>query len=323
MLNFIKEHKSWLLFIIVFNILLNVIWYLDEGLVMNSLLYINLIYYGIFFLFCIVRYNLDQQLYKDFENKTLSPIQQTIATHYLNELHVRNNQFQQMNWQQAEMHDELLAWVHDMKSPLTAMKLMIDSMTSGEAKRKLENEWLRIYLLLDQQLHITRLQTIEHDSRYERIELKQIIVSEVKALQPWCMEKGIGVDMQNINQSVKTDAKWLAFIIRQYLTNAIKYSDPDKEIIISTAYTKDHHLLLKIEDEGQTIAPHDLPRVFKKSYTGTKGRESASASGMGLYLAKQAAEAIGVKLYLEPTNLGVCAIIQFSKENEYTSQLGM
>ena len=85
-------------------------------------------------------------------------------------------------------------------------------------------------------------------------------------------------------------------------------------------------MLLKIKDAGPGIAAHDLPRVFKKSYTGTKGRESSIASGMGLYLAKQAAETLGLKLYLQSNRdvgEGTTAIIQFPLDNEYTKRFGM
>ena len=47
---------------------------------------------------------------------------------------------------------------------------------------------------------------------------------EIKALRSWCMHKGIGFDLQLEVAEVLSDAKWLSFIIRQLLTNAVKYS---------------------------------------------------------------------------------------------------
>ena len=323
MLKFIAEYKSWLAFTIGVNFILNCIWLFDDGLANVSIIYMDLIYYGLLCVFIIVRYQIDKHTLQNIDDVELTPLKNEIAIYYKKQLEEASRQFQTLKWQIAESNDQLLAWVHDIKSPLTAMRLMLDAMPSSEDKRKLEAEWLRMYLLLDQQLHITRLQTIEQDSRFQKVELKKIVVQEVKALQSWCMEKGIGVELMNIECFVKTDAKWLAFIIRQYLTNAIKYSEPNSEIVICVSHTEQGHLLLKIDDSGSGIATHDLPGVFKKSYTGTKGRESSSASGMGLYLAKQAAHAIGLKLYLQPRTKGISAVIQFPNENEYTNQLGM
>ena len=80
---------------------------------------------------------------------------------------------------------------------------------------------------------------------------------------------------------------------------------------------------MKVADQGKLIATQDLRRVFKKSYTGSTGRESSIASGMGLYLAKQAADSLGLKLYLQSeVGKGTTAVIQFPLTNEYT-KMGM
>ena len=323
MLKFLVEYRSWLAFLLTFNVVLNCLLLLDEGLANASIIYINCIFFSILLIFMIVRFFKDRYIVKHVEDVTLSPMKAVISNHYKRQLEEAHQHYQTLKWQTAEANNQLLAWVHDMKSPLTAMRLMIDSMPVSNSKKKLEAEWLRMYLLVDQQLYITRLQTIEQDTRFEQVQIKKIIVEEIKGLQSWCMEKGIGIELIDMDATVKTDAKWLAFIIRQYLTNAIKYSENNSEIVIRESQTDEGHVVLVIEDNGIGIAPHDLPRVFKKSYTGTKGRESASASGMGLYLAKQAADSIGVKLTLENRSKGVSAKLQFPLENDYTNQLGM
>ena len=328
---FIVEHRFWLSFIVILNVALNCIWLLDDGLANVSVIYMNIVYVAFALLFCIIRFQVDNHIRKSIEQVELTPLKREIADYYEQKLEEATKEYQKLKWQTSEANDELLAWVHEMKSPLTAMRLMLDVLPNNAQKRKLEAEWLRIYMLLDQQLHITRLQTIEQDSRLQRVNVKEIVVQEIKALQSWCMEKGIGLQLDELNLELVTDAKWLAFIIRQYLSNAIKYSPENSEIEISLGETDQGHKLLKIADDGPGIAAHDLPRVFKKSYTGTKGRESAVASGMGLYLAKQAAETIGLKLYLQSRERtdtpsvqhGTIAVIQFPIQNEYTKQLGM
>lgn len=326
MTQFIKEHLSWLLFLLFLAVVLNAIVLLDEGFAGVSILYINLLYVGFVFVFCFIRHQLDKQLLRNVEQAELPPVKAQIALHYKQQLDENVEDYRRLKWQTEEMHDELLAWVHEMKSPLTAMKLMLEDLPNNPQKLKLEQEWLRLYMLLDQQLHITRLQTIEQDSRLEKVGLQRVVYQEIKALQSWCMEKGIGFHIEDIDVEVVTDAKWLAFIVRQYLSNAVKYSPVQSEVEVSIGKTEQGHMLLKVRDQGPGIAAHDLPRVFKKSYTGTKGRESSAASGMGLYLAKQAADSLGLKLYLQSNReveSGTTAVIQFPLENEYTKQFGM
>lgn len=82
--------------------------------------------------------------------------------------------------------------------------------------------------------------------------------------------------------------------------------------------------VLIIQDEGIGIKSEDLPRVFRKSYTGTIGRETSAATGMGLYLAKQAAESMHILLAIESTEgVGTTVKITFPKMNDYQKTLGM
>ena len=55
-------------------------------------------------------------------------------------------------WSLEEEKDELLAWIHEVKTPLTAMHLMIERVDDEKLKSQLTYEWFRIHLLLDQQL---------------------------------------------------------------------------------------------------------------------------------------------------------------------------
>lgn len=324
MIRFIKEHFSWIILFLCSNLLSNLLFQLDDGFSHVSVRYFNVLQWTMFVLFCIWRYRKDRHIIEHLEQLELTPLKYEIAEHYMRQLQEMKEELTQLKWQTAEQQDEILAWVHDMKSPLTAMRLMIDQLENTSLKNKLEQEWLRIYLLLDQQLHLTRLQTIEQDSRLEKVILRDVVYKEIKSFQSWCLEKGVGVEVSDLEEEVITDVKWLSFIVRQYISNAVKYSKQNSNIYITTGYTPQGHLLLKIEDKGMGIRAHDLPRVFKKSYTGSTGRETSSASGMGLYLAKQAADIIGLKLYIQSQeNQGTVGYIQFPLENDYVKQFGM
>ncbi|MER1988012.1 MAG: sensor histidine kinase [Solibacillus sp.] len=315
---FLREHIAWLLFIFGMQLFVNVLFYVDSGVETVSIRYFNIVWLTFVILFLVVRYFVEAKRMKRYEQLQRDYIE---TVKYDAELQIKSLQMQQQegNLTMLEQQDELLAWVHEMKAPLTAMRLLIDHVECAERKERLENEWLRLYLLLDQQLHASRLMTIEQDNRLEKVLLKEVVITEVKALRSWCFERELEVELENLTKEVVTDAKWLGFIVRQVLSNAVKYSKAGGQI---TIYTADN--VLCIQDDGIGIAAEDLPRIFRKSYTGTVGRETSTATGMGLYLAKQAADSLNITLGIQSEkNKGTTVKLQFPQQNDYMKTLGM
>lgn len=222
-----------------------------------------------------------------------------------------------------EGNDHTLAWIHEVKTPLTSIKLMIDSLDDRNAQKMLEVEWLRIHLLLDQQLHSTRLSTIEKDYMIEEVDIQKILHMEIKVFQAWCIQKNIGFDLVNLEVKVMSDQKWLAFIVRQLISNAVKYSHADSEIHIRTDIDDAGHVILKIRDSGIGISRADIPRIFEKAFTGKIGRQTSASTGMGLYLAKNVAEQLGIHIFVSSTiEVGSTFYLQFPLKNEIVKILG-
>ncbi len=93
-----------------------------------------------------------------------------------------------------------------MKTPLTAMKLILDARSSDPEIRKIEAEWLRVYLLVDRQLHMTRLPAIESDYVLELASIQRLAAEEVRELAPWCMEKNLAVSIEGTCRGRSTGA---------------------------------------------------------------------------------------------------------------------
>ena len=128
---------------------------------------------------------------------------------FLEELSSTTSEVQNLHVQRQEERDQSLALVHEMKTPLTAMKLMIEYVEERKTRLKLEREWLRIYLLLDQQLHQTRLDALEKDNRFEKVQFKTIIVKKFEISSHGVWKKELVLILENIEQIVISDAKWL------------------------------------------------------------------------------------------------------------------
>lgn len=333
---FLKERWAWIFFILALLIFINTIFFLDSGLSGISISYFNIVTILLTVVFFVWRYFKETQALVHFlgnlsnvreplnsENSSLSPFQRKYFEEFQKVIQRNEAIINHLKVKHLEDMEGKLAWVHEMKTPLTAMNLMIEQVEDVKLRNRLENEWIRAHLLLDQQLHHTRLASIEKDNRLERVVLKAIIFKEIRDFQTWCMEKGIGFQTDRLDQEVISDRKWLSFIVRQILSNAIKYSHENSEINIYTELDDTGHVLLHFEDSGIGISPEDIPRVFQKSYTGTIGRESVQSSGMGLYLAKNAAEKLGIEIVVNSTlHKGSIFTLRFPMQNEYQNIIG-
>ncbi|TQR18939.1 sensor histidine kinase [Psychrobacillus vulpis] len=322
LLLFLKERKAWILFFIVMQIWLNFILALDVAFVHTSTIYINSVNIILFILFLAWRFfietrylrklNVMIQLEKQLDFDTLlalfpdgcTPFEHLFAEAIEEVVLKSREELNAVKVDFSEENDRTLIWIHEMKTPITAIRLMIDSIENPILQKKMELEWLRIHLLLDQQLHNTRLPSIGIDNMMETIVLQKIIHKEIRELLAWCMEKGIGFDLVDLEVEVLTDQKWFSFIVRQLLTNAVKYSDENTEIRVFVTRDQTGHVLLHIQDEGIGISKADLPRIFDKSFTGSTGRLTTASTGMGLYLAKNAAEKLGIVVLVQ-SELGV------------------
>ena len=133
-----------------------------------------------------------------------------------------------------------------------------------------------------------RLDSSSKDYVFKEQELDPIIKEVIRKFAGQFIRKKLRLYYSPLNVKVLTDEKWLAFVLEQVLSNAIKYT-PSGSITIEL----EEPCTLCFRDTGIGIAPEDLPRVFEKSYTGYNGRSDKKASGIGLYLCRQICNNLG------------------------------
>ena len=333
-IRYIKDMSSWILFFLLALGFADLLIWLDQGIgtKMSSVLYINILLFIALILFIYWRYRKEMKFTKELvaftngstidwhealpetlfmRDKITKEVLQVAALSFSQQLAA----IRQVNVMES---DYTAAWIHEVKAPLTAMKLLIDAQRTDPATQKLEVEWLRVYLLIDQQLYISRLPSLEADYIVESTDARQLAVAEVRELATWCMEKNIAVEFEGEKSEVVTDIKWSRFMIRQMLTNAVKYSPTSSTIIISITVKPSDHVTLTITDEGPGILPHDLPRIFDKGFTGGTGRLHNAATGLGLYLAQTVADKLGITVNVDSVvGRGTAITMVFPTENEF------
>ena len=228
------------------------------------------------------------------EGKSPEQIQSEV---YLQELYRLYQHEAQALYATQKRHLQFMnQWVHQMKTPLSVMQLLLQDEQELD-KSSVREEVERLKSGLDTVLMNARLDTFEEDMQIEQVVLRSIVSEMVTENKRLFISKQVypEIDVDEI-YNVMTDRKWMKFILGQFLTNAIKYTfEPNKKVYIQ-AQCRDGNVLLTIRDEGVGIPSSDLPRVTKAFFTGENGRKSGESTGMGLYLAKEVCDKLGHKL---------------------------
>lgn len=193
----------------------------------------------------------------------------------------------------SDMIDYYTMWVHQIKTPISAMKLLIQT-SESEISSDLSSELFKIEQYVEMVLSYIRLGSNENDFVIKEYDLDNIVRQAIRKYAPLFIRKKINLDFQPTTYKVLTDEKWLVFVIEQLLSNAIKYTNKGK---ISIYPLEDKKLV--IEDTGIGISQEDIPRIFDKGFTGYNGRTDKKATGLGFYLCKNILDKLSHKISIE------------------------
>lgn len=195
----------------------------------------------------------------------------------------------------AAMVDYYTLWVHQIKTPIAAMRLRLQDEDS-ELSRALLSDLGRIERYVSMVLTYLRLENGATDYVIKETDLDSVIRPVLRQFAGEFISRKLKLDYTPVERKVLTDGKWLSFVVEQVLSNALKYT-PSGSVSISM----EEPAALVIRDTGIGIPPEDLPRVFERNYTGLAGRADTRASGIGLSLCKSVCDRLGHTISIEST----------------------
>ncbi len=216
---------------------------------------------------------------------------------------------------QSEMREYYAMWVHQIKTPIAAMRLLQqvqrnrleegDVITSGaeetdslQVQAELEKELFDIEQYVNMALQYQRVNTPGNDYVLEKLRLDDIVREVIHKYAGLMVRAHIPLQYEGTDVMVTTDAKWVAFALEQILSNSIKYSRAGQQIVIETV-PEENVDYLKIADHGIGIRAEDLSRVFEKGYTGYNGHADKKSTGIGLYLCRLVLTKLGHTIRME------------------------
>ncbi|WP_438542611.1 sensor histidine kinase [Clostridium sp.] len=210
-----------------------------------------------------------------------------------------------------EYREYIDMWVHEIKTPIAATKLIIDNSDSREVKR-IDNEIKKIDKMIEQVLYYSKIDEANEDYRIINLKLQEVVGKVLKNNSMDFILKRIRVDLKNLDLDVFSDKKWLEFILNQIVGNSLKYTKNEGEILIE-GIEKANSVELLIKDNGVGIKKEDLRKVFLKGYTGENGRIFGKSTGMGLYICKKLCEKLNIGIEISSEGSGTSVKLTFSK----------
>lgn len=220
-----------------------------------------------------------------------------------------------------EYEDYIESWAHEIKTPLALMTFVLDNRKdemSSVVYRRLEYVRTDIEENVERILYYARLRNACTDYVFEKVSLPYLCGEVLDGYENLLKEEKIRVINEVKDLSVLSDRKGLSFLFRQAVGNSIKYTDPEADLPFIKLYTERNEesgeVTLAVRDNGIGVKPYDLPLIFEKGFTGDTREKRKNSTGMGLYLAKQTADSLGIQIEIpEDYKEGFEIVFRFCK----------
>ncbi len=218
--------------------------------------------------------------------------------------------------ERKEYKEYIEQWIHEAKTPITAMKLLCENNRSSFA-RDILTELEQINQYTEQALYYARSEHTEKDYSVREINLCDVVHSAIADNKYLLRQSNMTITMDELECMVYTDDKWVRFILNQIIGNAVKYRTGQPALHFSMVKSNDK-IVLSVSDNGMGIPQSDLPRIFEKGFTGQNGRTGKNSTGIGLYLCKRLCDKLGIGLTAHSENKGTTIALSF-QINDFVS----
>lgn len=208
-----------------------------------------------------------------------------------------------------DLMDYYTLWAHQIKTPIAASSLLVGEIEDKKVKNQLEQELFKIESYVNIVLQYLRLESFHEDLVLKKENLEDLVKEIVKKYAIFFIQKGLSLNLHDLDRTIITDRKWFVVILEQVLSNSLKYTSQGG---LEIYFQED---ALYIKDSGLGIQDADLLRVFERGFSGYNGRLTQQSSGLGLYLSKKIADELGHQISIaSQVGQGTTVMISFSEK---------
>lgn len=203
-----------------------------------------------------------------------------------------------LNIKSEEYKEYIEMWVHEVKTPIAVCKLISEN-NESEVMDSINEEVEKIENYIEQALFYARSNEVEKDYIIKKMNIKSSVNKVIKRNMNSLLNNNIKINLDNIDQEVYSDSKWLEFILNQIIINSIKYMKKENRELKIYCYKNEENISLSIWDNGIGMSEKDLAKAFEKGYTGDNGRKFIKSTGIGLYLCNKLCIKLGLGIKLD------------------------
>ena len=210
-------------------------------------------------------------------------------------------------------HEQLLLDVsHELRSPLTRMNVSLEFFPDSKTKESLQQDVREIEHLVTEILEAARLRAPGATLHRAEVDIAELITS---VAGPYMTHSpGVKITALPDNLHAQVDKDLIVIVLRNLITNAIKYSEGSTLPVEVSAAAEQDRFSISITDFGEGISPDDLPHIFEPFYRVDKSRtRSTGGYGLGLNLCKAIIDAHEGEIHVESApGKGTTVIIYLS-----------
>ncbi len=200
--------------------------------------------------------------------------------------------------QMDQMKKDYIANVsHELRTPVTVIRSSMEALYDDvipndkikEYQKQMLSETISLQRLIDDMLELSKLENMDFPIAKKRLDLGMVLEDAIRSARMLARKKKIRVQFEPPEEEWPFEGDYgrLKQMFLTVLDNAVKYSEPHKQIRIQTT-RKTNDYYIDIEDEGCGIAEDKIPHIFDKFYR--LSQNTTSGTGLGMAIAKNIAK---------------------------------
>jgi two-component system, OmpR family, phosphate regulon sensor histidine kinase PhoR len=197
---------------------------------------------------------------------------------------------------------------HELRTPLASLKALTETLRDGAledpkaARRflgRIETEVDALTQMTTELLELTRIESGQVPLELKAVAPSKSLHSAADRMRAQAERAGVSlrVEITSDLPEVRADAVRLEQVLVNLIHNAIKFTRPGGEVVLS-AYAEGDSICVSVQDTGVGIPEDDLERIFERFYKADRAR-SGGGTGLGLSIARHIVEAHGGRIWAE------------------------